>query len=135
MGQTPLDAINELREKKRLELHYRKGNEDKIEILIGMGSSGIASGAKNVLRTFNEILNERGITNVLIRRTGSLGLDHAEPTVEIKMTGMPDIIYGKVTQDVAQQIIEKHIIGKELVCGHIYDRPAQDVVKEPTHAL
>ncbi|TYT75550.1 (2Fe-2S) ferredoxin domain-containing protein [Desulfobotulus mexicanus] len=135
MEMNPREELKKLREKKRLELHERKGNENIIEILIGMGSSGIASGAKNVLQALNETLEERGISNAIIRKTGSLGLDHAEPTLEIRMNGMPDIIYGKVTPDVTRRIVDRHILGRELVCGHVFDKPAQDVVKEPKHAL
>ncbi|TWI66961.1 NADP-reducing hydrogenase subunit HndB [Desulfobotulus alkaliphilus] len=129
------EELRLLREKKRLELHEGKDSENRIEILIGMGSSGIASGAKDILKTLSETLKERGINNAMIRKTGSLGLDHAEPTLEIKMSGMPDIIYGKVTSDVARRIVDRHILGRELVCGHVFDKPAQDVVKEPEHAI
>ena len=64
-----------------------------------------------------------------LRQTGSLGLDHAEPTVEIRMPDMPTVIYGKVTPEVAAKIVRKHILGKTLINDHIFDRPAADIVE------
>ena len=134
MAPNRLEELNRLREEKSMELHDPKGNDGEIEIRIGMGSSGIASGARDILRVLNDTLKDRGITKALIRQTGSLGLDYAEPTVEVRMHGMPDTIYGRVTPEVAQQIVDRHILGRELVCGHVFDRPAPDMVKEPNHA-
>jgi NADP-reducing hydrogenase subunit HndB len=73
-------------------------------------------------------LEEQGVKKVDLRQAGSLGLDHAEPTVEIRMPDMPDTIYGKVTPEVAAKIVRKHIQGKTLINDHIYDRPAVDII-------
>jgi len=41
---------------------------------------------------------------------------------------MPTVIYGNVDTAVAKEIIQKHLIGKELLNGHILDRPAIDIL-------
>ena len=130
MGRMSLEELRKLRDQKRLEINRRKVDEKTVEIIVGMGTSGIAAGAKDTLQAFIDQLNDHSLENVVIRQTGSLGLDYAEPTVEIKMVGMPDTIYGEVTPKVVTQIIEKHILNKELVDRHVYDRPAPDVIKE-----
>lgn len=43
---------------------------------------------------------------------------------------MPDVIYGKVDKAMVSEIIDKHIIGKQLITDHIYDRPAADIMKK-----
>lgn len=103
----------------------------RVHIIIGMGTSGIASGARETLAAFVSALSDRGLSDVTIRQTGSLGLDFAEPTVEIVMPQMPTVIYGRVNAEVAREIVQRHIIGKELLEGHIYDRPAIDIVGAP----
>ena len=130
MGRMSLEELRALRENKKLEMNRRKVDEKAIEIIVGMGTSGIAAGAKASLEEFINKLNELGISNAVVRQTGSLGLDYAEPTVEIKMNGMPDTIYGRVTPEVVDQIIERHIQNKSLVNNHVYDRPAPDMIKE-----
>ena len=59
-----------------------------------------------------------------------MGLCYVEPTVEVKVPGMPDTIYGNVDADTARRIVRKHILGGKLVNEHIFDRPAKDIIKE-----
>ena len=77
----------------------------------------------------NDTLTEKGLTNVLIRQTGCMGLCHSEPTVEVIAPEMPPIIYGHVDAATAKEIVEKHIVGKELVDSKICDRPSIDIIK------
>ncbi|MFW5777007.1 MAG: (2Fe-2S) ferredoxin domain-containing protein [Spirochaetota bacterium] len=129
MAKMTLDELRKLRDSKRRELDMRDADNKSIQIIVGMGTSGIAAGAKQTLAAFLKELEEHELTNVSLRQTGSLGLDHAEPTVEIRMSDMPTVIYGKVTPDVAGKIVRKHILGKTLINDHIFDRPAADIVE------
>jgi NADP-reducing hydrogenase subunit HndB len=100
-----------------------------IEVLVCMGTSGMASGAKQTLEAMQKELAEQGLSGVTLRQTGSMGLDHAEPTVEVHMPDMPDTIYGHVDPETAVRIVRKHILGKTLVNDKIYDRPAVDMFR------
>ena len=66
---------------------------------------------------------------MLVRQTGCMGLCHSEPTVEVKSPGMPDVIYGRVDAAAAKEIVQKHIVGKELLDNHILNKPAADILK------
>lgn len=129
MAKMSLEDLRKLRDEKRRELEMRDADNKTAQIIVGMGTSGIAAGAKDTLAAFLKELEERGLTTVSLRQTGSLGLDHAEPTVEVRMKDMPTVIYGNVTPKVATQIIEQHVLGGTLVDEHIFDRPAADIVE------
>jgi NADP-reducing hydrogenase subunit HndB len=129
MAKMTLEELRKLRNEKKTAIDMRDTANKDAQIIVGMGTSGIAAGAKMALDAFAKELEKRGLTNVSLRQAGSLGLDHAEPTVEVRVPGMPDIVYGKVTAEVALKIVEKHIVGKELVSEHVYDKPAKDIVK------
>jgi NADP-reducing hydrogenase subunit HndB len=129
MAKMTLEELRKLRNEKKTAIDMRDTANKDAQIIVGMGTSGIAAGAKLALDAFAKELEKRGLTNVSLRQAGSLGLDHAEPTVEVRVPGMPDIIYGKVSAEVAVMIIDKHIVGKELVSEHVYDKPAKDIVK------
>ena len=58
-----------------------------------------------------------------------MGLCHSEPTVEVVAPGMPTVIYGHVDATTAKEIVEKHIVGKQLIEGKILDKPSIDIVK------
>jgi len=129
MAKMSLEDLRKLREEKRRELDMRDADNKSVQVIVGMGTSGIAAGAKDTLTAFMNELEQNGLTNVSLRQTGSLGLDHAEPTVEVRMADMPTVIYGKVTPKVASQIVRSHIINKSLVDEHVFDRPAADIVE------
>lgn len=128
MAKMTLEQLRKLREEKKKQLDLRDPDNKQIHIVVGMGTSGIAAGAKETLDAFLKCIENRGLTNVAVRQVGSFGLDYAEPTVEVVMPDMPRVIYGKVTPDVAEKIVLEHIIGKKLVENHVYDRPAADIV-------
>ena len=130
MGKMNLDDLRKLREQKRKEMAPRDTGSKNIKVIVGMGTSGIAAGAKDTLDAFLEELEEEGLENVSVQQTGSLGLDHAEPTVEIDMPDMPRVIYGRVDPNTARKIVRKHILGRILLNEHIYDKPAPDIVEE-----
>lgn len=130
MARMTLDELRKLRDAKRSELDMRDSANKNIQIIVGMGTSGIANGAKETLNAFVEILKREGMTNVAVKQTGGLGLDHAEPTVEVRMPGMPTVIYGRVDAGVAERIVNEHIQDGKLVDDHVYDRPAPDIVEE-----
>jgi len=129
MAKMTLEDLRKLRETKKTAMDMRETGNKTIQVIIGMGTSGIAAGAKDTLQAFSAELLAKNLTEVSLRQAGSLGLDYAEPTVEVRVPGMPDTVYGKVNAEVAKQIVQTHIIGKELVSGHVYDKPAKDIVK------
>lgn len=129
MAKMSLEDLRAMRDQKRSELEMRDADNKTVQIIVGMGTSGIAAGAKTTLSAFLAELEQHGLTNVSLRQTGSLGLDHAEPTVEVRMADMPTVIYGKVTPKVAGEIVRSHIINKTLVDEHVFDRPSADILE------
>ena len=130
MGKMTLEDLRKLREKQKKELDKRSTENKEIEIIVGMGTCGIAAGAKDTLDAFVTELEEQELDNVKVTQTGCMGLCYAEPTVEVLMPDMPNIIYGDVDDEIARKIVRKHILGKMLVNDHVYDRPAADIVEE-----
>lgn len=129
MAKMTLEDLRKLRESKKTDLRKRDTEGKNIQIIVGMGTCGIAAGAKATLDAFLKLLDEKHLVDqVMVRQTGCMGLCHSEPTVEVLVPGMPTIIYGKVDAAAAAQIVEKHIIGRELVNNLILDRPAADII-------
>jgi len=130
MAKMSLDELRKLRDSKKNDLSKRNAEGKEIQVIVGMGTCGIAAGGKQILETFlAEVDRNKLVDNVIVRQTGCMGLCHSEPTVEVIVPGMPDIIYGNVDTKVAGEIVQKHIIGRELLDGHILDRPAVDILK------
>ena len=129
MAKLTLDDLRKMRGEKQKAMEMREGTNKDVQVIVGMGTCGIAAGAKETFAALVDTLTEKGLTNVLIRQTGCMGLCHSEPTVEVIAPDMPPIIYGHVDAATAKEIVEKHIVGKELVDSKICDRPSIDIIK------
>ncbi len=129
MAKMSLEELRKLRDTKKDDLRKREVEGKEIQVIVGMGTCGIAAGAKETLDAFLESLDtEKLVDKVVVRQTGCMGLCHSEPTVEVVVPGMPTVIYGKVDAKTAKEIVKKHIIGKELLDNSILDRPAADIM-------
>ena len=131
MAKMSLEDLRKLRESTQQQIKKRETEGKQAQIVVGMGTCGIAAGAKATLDAFVKELDARGMGgDVMIRQTGCMGLCQNEPTVEIIMKDMPSIIYGRVDAATAKEIVEKHLIKRELLNDRIIDRPAADILKK-----
>ncbi|HOI22969.1 MAG: (2Fe-2S) ferredoxin domain-containing protein [Spirochaetia bacterium] len=131
MARMTLDELRAFRDAKRQDLARRDVEGKDIQIVVGMGTCGIAAGAKLTFDALVESIQKRGLENkVLVRQTGCMGLCYVEPTVEVIAPGMPTVIYGKMTKDAADELVQKHLVEGKLLDNHIFDRPAADIVKK-----
>lgn len=116
MAKMTLDDLRKLRSQVQSDLKRRDSEGKTIQVIVGMGTCGIASGAKLILDKFITLLNEKGIAeNAIIRQTGCMGHCENEPTVEIIMPDMPKVFYGNVKENTVERIVEDHIINKKPV--------------------
>ena len=129
MAKMTLEELRKLRDTTKTDLKRREAEGKEIQIIVGMGTCGIAAGAKVTLDAFLKALDDNKLVeSVMVRQTGCMGLCHSEPTVEVIVPGMPPIIYGEVDGDVAKEIVSKHIIGRQILERQILHRPAADIV-------
>ena len=130
MAKLTLDDLRKLRGEKQKAMEMRDASNKDVQVIVGMGTCGIAAGAKETFTALMDTITEKGLSNVLIRQTGCMGLCHSEPTVEVVVPGMPTVIYGNVDPATAKAVVEKHILGHELIDDKILDRPSIDIVKQ-----
>ena len=46
---------------------------------------------------------------------------YSEPSVEVHVSGLPDVIYGRVDKEGVIKILDKHVLNKIMVKDSIYD--------------
>jgi NADP-reducing hydrogenase subunit HndB len=101
----------------RMPLKEKDSNlTGKVRIRVHMGTSGIASGAKEIYEFLTTELEKRNIVAEVIK-TGDMGYCFAEPTIEVTREGEEPMIFGYVDKLKADEIIEKYIKSGELVEG------------------
>ena len=131
MAKMTLDELRKLRNETKMDIIRRKTEGKEIQVVVGMGTCGIAAGAKTTLDAFLKSLEENKLLEtVLVRQAGCLGMCHAEPTVEVAVPGMPPVIYGCVDSLLAKKIITAHIVGHTYLEKHIIAKPAADIMAQ-----
>lgn len=94
-------------------------SDDKIKIVVGMGTCGIAAGARDVLNAFVDGVAEKELTNVAVTQMGCIDMCKYEPIVEVTVPGKEKVTYVNMTAEKAAKVIEEHIAGGEPVSEYI----------------
>ena len=77
-------------------------------IKVGLASCGVAAGGRPVYDAFQAKLGENGL-NAKLKQTGCMGMCFAEVLVEVSSPGRGRVIYGQVTPEKVDRIIEEHL--------------------------
>ncbi len=113
MAIKSLEELKKLRASMQKSIDLRKKGEsddNAVEVLVGMGTCGIAAGARE---TFNEILTiveDKNLDNVKVISVGCIGHCSMEPVVQINMPNRESLIYGKITKENAENLIQTVIV-------------------------
>lgn len=91
-----------------------RNNGDSPRIIIGMGTCGIAAGAREILKAVLEEKEKRDL-NISITQTGCIGMCEKEPLMDVKMPGKDRITYGNLTKNDVKRIIVEHVINGNIV--------------------
>jgi NADP-reducing hydrogenase subunit HndB len=93
-------------------------------ITVGMGTCGIAAGARETMHAILEELAKRQI-DAHVTTVGCIGMCVKEPLVDIEQAGQPRITYANVKPDMVPQLIEEHLIKGKPVDAWVVGRLAQ----------
>jgi len=109
-----LDDLKKIRE-EALKKQQLKETSGKTEIIVGMGTVGIAAGARETLKAILEMIENDNLSDIIVRQTGNIGLDSFEPIVQILVPGDEKVTYGKVNPEMARRIIKEHVLNGAIV--------------------
>ena len=110
-----LEELKAIREKMQGQVGFRAENENGTRVVVGMATCGIASGARPVLNEQVQQVNDRKLADVAVTQTGCIGLCQYEPIVEVYKPGEEKVTYVKMTPEKAVEVLEKHVIGGNVV--------------------
>lgn len=105
-----LAELKAIRDKMQGQVGMRDKETNHTRVIVGMATCGIASGARPVLTTMADKVQQKRLTNVIVTQTGCIGLCQYEPIVEIYEPGKEKVTYVKMTPEKAEEVIEQHLI-------------------------
>lgn len=107
-----LEDLKKVRENAEKDLKVRL--ETGTRIIVGMGTCGIAAGARETMHAILDELKKREI-EAHVSTVGCIGMCVKEPLVDIEQAGKPRITYGNVKPDMVPRLIEEHLIKGNVV--------------------
>jgi len=121
-----MDKVKSLEDLKRVREEALKKRQAKVvtgqkEIIVGMGTVGIAAGARETLKAILDYIEKENLPDIVVRQTGNIGLDSLEPIVQVVTVDQPKVTYGKVTPDIARQIMHDHVVGGKVVKEYVVE--------------
>ena len=110
-----LAELQAIRDKMKTSMNVRGDNEDKIRVVVGMATCGIAAGARPVLNAFTEEVAKRSLANVTVSQTGCIGICQYEPVVEVFTPDGQKTTYVKMTAEKAVKVVTDHLVNGNVV--------------------
>ncbi|MBE6870386.1 MAG: (2Fe-2S) ferredoxin domain-containing protein [Ruminococcaceae bacterium] len=116
-----LEELKALKAKMQKEIGIRDDDKANIKIIVGMGTCGIAAGARPVVIAFTEEIAKHGLTDVAVEQMGCKGDCANEPIVDVYFGNEKKATYIKMTPDRAVRVVNEHIVGGAVVTEFVGD--------------
>ena len=110
-----LKDFQAIRDVARLDMEVRNDKKEGYKIIVGMGTCGIAAGAREVLSALMKSMKERGLSEVTLEQTGCLDICKMEPVVEVIAPGGEKTTYVHMNADKVAKVVESHVIGGKVL--------------------
>jgi len=88
------------------------------EVLVGLGSCGIAAGARVVHDALIAEIKAKGL-KIPVISTGCIGACHREPLMEVRLVNGEHFLYGDLDEQGAKQVLAAHLAGEAPVEEHL----------------
>lgn len=115
-----LDDLKRIRE-EALQKRQLKTEPGSVQIIVGMGTPGIAAGARDTMKAILDFIQEFQLNQIVVRQTGNIGLDSWEPIVQVIIGENPKVTYGRVNPDAARRIMKEHVQDGNVVKDYVIE--------------
>jgi (2Fe-2S) ferredoxin len=119
-----MDVINSLEElmeirEKALAKRNVKENSGAVQVIIGMGTCGIAVGARETLKAVLDYIEKNQLKDVSVTQTGCIGLCTQEPILQVVKGRSEKISYGKISPEIAEKIMKSHVVQGNIIQDNV----------------
>jgi NADP-reducing hydrogenase subunit HndB len=120
---TTIKSLEDLKRVREQALEKRKAalTEASAQVIVGMGTCGIAAGANDAMKAILEQIEKDNMSGILVTQTGCIGLCEKEPIVQVIVGNNPMVTYGKVTPEVAKKIVQQHVAEGKILPEYVIE--------------
>lgn len=110
-----LEELKAIRERMEGIVGFRSEDSSMTKVIVSMDTCGIAHGARPVLTTLSDAVQEKKLSRIAVIQSGCMGLCQCEPTIAIEEPGQEKVIYVNMTPEKALEVLEHHLIGGQIL--------------------
>jgi NADP-reducing hydrogenase subunit HndB len=111
MPKLTVEKLKKIRE----EAQKRVADIGNAQVIVHMGTCGIASGAKEILDSLMREIKAKKLNGIKVKTTGCAGLCSKEPMVTVELPGNQPVKYANLTGEKMKTILEEHVLGHTIV--------------------
>lgn len=111
------EDLEKIAERMKATTDLREG-EWKARVTVHMGTCGIASGARDIMKAFLKEQEAVGAEDVILTTSGCAGLCSHEPMATVERKGETPIKYVKLTESKVHEIFQDHVVGGKPVAEY-----------------
>lgn len=108
------EDLDKIAKKMRSSTILRDGG-GRARIIVHMGTCGIASGARDIMKAFLDQIDEHATQDVTFTTSGCAGLCSHEPMATVELKDQAPVKYVKLTADGVKRIFQEHILDGKVV--------------------
>ena len=121
-----MPTINSIEDLKRLREEAQKIKDmrdqtGKTQVVVGMGTVGIAAGARETLKAILAFIEEQQLPDIILRQTGNFGISGQDPVVKVIVPNQEEVIYGKINPDLARKIMQNHVVDGNVLVEYVIE--------------
>ena len=90
----------------------------KARVVVGLATCGVAAGAQGVYDAIAAELEKQGLKEVLLVRTGCIGICQFEPVVEVTLPRQSKTTYVRMTPEKAVRMVDQHLLGGNAIAEY-----------------
>ena len=110
MSKLTIADLKKIKEKQHATFALREGG-NRAKVTVHMGTCGIAAGARDIMTTLMNEIEQAKIEDVITTTSGCAGFCAREPMITVEILDKPPVKYGDLTADKMREIFKEHILG------------------------
>ena len=103
-----LEDLRRARSSFQHDLQTREKADTRI--IVGMGTCGIAAGAREVMNALMEDMAEADRQDIRVVTSGCMGMCSSEPNVTIEVEDNEPIVYQLMDSNKMRQVFKRHVL-------------------------
>ena len=114
MTKLKIEDLEKISQRVKKTVLLRDG-AGRAKITVHMGTCGIAAGARKIMNTLMEAIEEQGIQDIILTSSGCAGLCSKEPMATVELKDEAPVKYVDLTPEKIRKILEEHVLGGKVV--------------------